>query len=102
MGQSRFPKFLISEYITYPGNNMKSEIKVRVSKKFTLYIPKAIAESVGLEEGGFVKMKVEGRKIVLEPIPDPFDVALRGPKFAKITFEEFERESEETQNELLG
>ena len=102
ISNGRFPKIFISEHISYSGNDMKSEVKVRISKKFTLYIPKAIAESVGLEEGGFVKMKVEGRKIVLEPIPDPFDVALKGPKFAKITFEEFERESEETQNELLG
>lgn len=77
---------------------MKSEIKVRISKKFTLYIPKAIAEAVGLKEGDYVKIRVENSKIVLEPIPDPFDIALRGPKFAKTTFEEFEKESEEMQD----
>lgn len=49
-----------------------------------------------------VKLRVEGSRIVLEPIPDPFDVAIKGPKFAKITFEEFERDSEEMQNELFG
>ncbi len=81
---------------------MKSEIKVRISKKFTLYIPKAIAEAVGLKEGDYVKIRVENSKIVLEPVPDPFDIALRGPKFAKTTFEEFEKESEEMQDELFG
>ena len=78
-----------------------SEVKVRISKKFTLYIPKALAEAVGIKEGSIVKLRVEGSKIVLEPVPDPFDIALRGPKFAKTTFEEFERESEEMQNELF-
>ena len=81
---------------------MKSEVKVRISKKFTLYIPKAIAEAVGLKEGDYVKIRVENSKIVLEPVPDPFDIALRGPKFAKTTFEEFEKESEEMQDELFG
>jgi len=33
---------------------------------------------------------------------DPFNLALKGPKFARTTFEEFERESEELQNELFG
>jgi len=80
---------------------MKSEIKVRISKKFTLYLPKAVVEAVGLKEGDFVKIKVNGSKIILEPVPDPFDLALKGPKFAKITFEEFEKESEEMQSELF-
>jgi len=44
---------------------MKSEIKVRISKKFTLYIPKAIAEAVGLKEGDYVKIRMENSKIVL-------------------------------------
>lgn len=81
---------------------MKSEVKVRVSKKFTLYIPKAIAEAIGIKEGDFVKLRVEDSKIILELVQDIFDLALRGPKFAKTTFEEFERESEEMQNELFG
>ena len=80
---------------------MKSEIKVRISKKFTLYLPKAVVEAVGLKEGDFVKIKVNGSKIILEPVPNPFDLALKGPKFAKITFEEFEKESEEMQSELF-
>lgn len=40
-------------------------------------------------------------KIVIEPIPDPFELALKGSKFAKVKFEDFEKESEEMQNELF-
>jgi len=76
-------------------------IKTRVGKKNTIYIPKAIAEAVGLREGSIVVMTVKGGKIVIEVVPDPFDLALRGPKFAETTFDEFEKESEEMQSELF-
>jgi len=76
-------------------------IKTRVGKKNTIYIPKAIAEAVGLREGSIVVMKVKGGKIVIEVVPDPFDLALRGQKFAETTFDEFEKESEEMQSELF-
>jgi len=76
-------------------------IKTRVGKKNTIYIPKAIAEAVGLREGSVVVMTVKGGKIVIEVVPDPFDLALRGSKFAETTFEEFEKESEEMQDELF-
>jgi len=80
---------------------MVSEVKVRVSRKNTLYIPKAIADAVGIREGSVVKLRVEGTKIIIEPIPDPFELALKALKFAKTTFDEFERESEELQDELF-
>ncbi len=72
-----------------------------MGKKNMLYIPKNIAEAVGLREGVAVKLKVEDNRIIVEVVPDPFELALRGPKFAKISFEEFERESEEIQDEVL-
>jgi AbrB family looped-hinge helix DNA binding protein len=81
---------------------MASEAKVRVSKKNTLYIPKAMAEAIGIGEGGVVKLRVEGSRIIVEAALDPFNLALKGPKFARTTFEEFERESEGLQNELFG
>jgi AbrB family looped-hinge helix DNA binding protein len=42
---------------------------VRVSKKNTIYIPKDIAEKVGVSEGILVEVSVEDGKIVLTPIP---------------------------------
>lgn len=81
---------------------MPPEAKVKVSKKNTLYVPKSIANAVGIKGGDVVKLRVEGSKIVLEVLLDPFDLALTGPKFAKTTFKDFERESEEFQDELFG
>lgn len=93
--------FIFLRKYIFLGFIVISEIKVRLSKKNTLYIPKAIASAAGLREGYFVKLKVEGSRIIIEPILDPFDLALKGSKFAETTFEEFEKESEEMQDELF-
>ncbi len=79
-----------------------SEAKVRITKKFTLYILKSVASAAGLEIGDYVKMRVEDSKIIIERMPDPFELALKGSKFAKIKFDEFERESEEMRDEIFG
>lgn len=76
-------------------------VKTRVGKKNVLYIPKSIAEAVGLREGSVVKLRVKGYRVIMEVVPDPFDLALRYPKFAKVSFEEFEKESEEMQREFF-
>ncbi len=76
-------------------------VKTRVGKKNVLYIPKSIAEAVGLRKGSVVKLRVKGYRVIMEVVPDPFDLALRYPKFAKVSFEEFEKESEEMQREFF-
>ena len=81
---------------------MVLEARVRLSRKNTLYIPQSIARAVGIREGSLLRLRVEGSRIIIEPIPDPFTLALTGSKFARTTFEEFEKESEEIQRELLG
>lgn len=48
-----------------------------------------------------MKIKIENSRIILELVQDLFDLALKGPKFTKTTFEEFERESEEMQAKLF-
>jgi len=72
-----------------------------VGKKNVLYIPKGIAEAVGLKEGTVVRLMVRGNRIIIDVIPDPFELALKYPKFARVSFKEFEKESEEIQHELL-
>jgi len=79
---------------------MSEEIAI-VGKKFTIVIPKKIRIKMNMVEGQKLAVKAEQGRIILEPIPDPFELALKGPKFAKTTFEEFEQESEEMQSELL-
>ena len=76
-------------------------VKTRVGKKNVLYIPKGIAEAVGLKEGTVVRLMVRGNRIIIDVIPDPFELALKYPKFARVSFKEFEKESEEIQHELL-
>lgn len=74
----------------------------KVGKKGAIYIPKRICEQLGISEEDKVLMKIEGDKLVLEFIPDPLSLAAKTRKWAKITVEEFEKESEEEQNKLLG
>ena len=76
-------------------------MKTRVSKKFAIYIPRSIANAVGLREWQEVRLRVEEGRIVLVPVPDPFDLALEGPYFGETTVEEFEKESERWQDENL-
>ena len=56
---------------------------------------------MGLREGPEVRLRVEEGRIVLVPVPDPFDLALEGPYFGETTVEEFEKESERWQDENL-
>ena len=74
----------------------------RVGKKGAIYLPKHIMRTLGVREGDRVLMRVEGDKLVLEFVPDPFSLALKVKKWAKTTVEEFEAESEAEQGELYG
>ncbi|AEA11547.1 transcriptional regulator/antitoxin, MazE [Thermoproteus uzoniensis 768-20] len=68
-----------------------------VSKKNTVYIPKEIADALGIGEGSLLELRVEGGTLVAVPISSPLRLALEGSKFAKTTVDEFEREGEEKQ-----
>lgn len=74
---------------------------VRVSRKNTIYIPKGIAEKVGIGEGSLLEISVDNGRIILTPIPDPLWLALHGPKFAEVSAEDVERTSEEMQGEYM-
>ncbi|MEM0302451.1 MAG: AbrB/MazE/SpoVT family DNA-binding domain-containing protein [Archaeoglobaceae archaeon] len=78
------------------------EARVRVTKKRTIYLPKEITEKLGIEEGSWLRLRVEKGKLVAEIIESPFALGLKGKKFAETTFEEFERESEKFQEEIFG
>ena len=74
----------------------------KVGKKGAIYLPKHIMRTLGVKEGDRVLMRVEGDKLVLEFVPDPFSLALKVKKWAKTTVEEFEAETEAEQGELYG
>ncbi|MBS7612518.1 AbrB/MazE/SpoVT family DNA-binding domain-containing protein [Candidatus Bathyarchaeota archaeon] len=97
---------ILPEYFYFPDFHFILVIGLsqfsKVGKKGAVYIPKRICEQLGIKEDDRVLMRVEGDKLVLEFIPDPFSLAAKVRKWAKTTVEEFERESEEEQNELFS
>ncbi len=81
---------------------MSLEVSARIGKKFALYLPKSVVDLLKIKEGDRVRISVEGRKIVVEVVRDPIDLALHGKKFAKISAEEVERISLEEQSKYEG
>jgi len=77
-------------------------VEVKVGRKRTIVIPKAIAESLGIVEGGKVVLKVEKDKLIIEPIPDAIWLALRGEKIAEISWKEIEEISIAEQEKYVG
>ena len=73
----------------------------KVGRKGAIYLPKRVMRELGIGEGVRVKLVVEGGEVILKPVRDPFELALKAPKFAKTSLEEFEKESEEMQRELF-
>ncbi len=71
------------------------EVKVHRGRRIT--IPKAVADALGIGEGSRLRLRVEGDRIVLEPVRDALWFAIHGPKVAYIGFEELEGESESEQ-----
>ena len=86
--------------LTLPGKSLGSDGKV--AKKLALYPPKKIMLQLGLDEGQRVKYTVEKGKLVVEPVPDPIDLALKSVKWSKTSVKRFEREAELEQEELYG
>ena len=73
---------------------MMSEIRVRVGKKFAIVIPARIRRIIKLKEGDILKVKLEGRKIILEKLSeDPFET------LARIISEPYIEEKEEKKAE---
>ena len=83
------------------GMVMSQTMLVRVGRRRTLVIPKAVAEALGIREGSLLELRVEGSRIVLEPVPDAVEISLHGRKIARATLEELESESVERQREYI-
>ena len=80
---------------------MSLTVKARIGKKRVLVIPKAIAESLSLDEGSIVRITAAGDKIIIEPLRDAVWLSLHGEKIARITLKELEEESFEQQRKYL-
>jgi antitoxin MazE len=77
-------------------------VEVRVGRKRTIVIPKAVAEALGIEEGSRVILEVEGDHAILRPVPDAVTLSLKGRKIARVTLEELEATSLEEQEKRMG
>lgn len=77
-----------------------NQITLRVGKKGAIYIPKKILSDLNIKEGDPVIVKIYENKLVLEIIPDPLTLAIKTKKWAKITVEDFEKDSEAMQKEM--
>ncbi len=76
--------------------------EVKVGKKRTIVLPKAVVEELGIVEGSKLKLEVHGETIILKPIRDAIYLALHGEKYAEVTLEELERESIRQQGMYIG
>lgn len=80
---------------------MSLSLEVRVGKRRTIVIPKRVAEALGIDEGSILELRVEEGRIVLEPVPDAVELALRGEKIARTSLKELEEESIEQQRRYI-
>jgi AbrB family looped-hinge helix DNA binding protein len=61
-----------------------------IGKRFTLTIPKSIREDINLQEGQRVLIRIEGGKIIIEPLPMDPEAVLK-----EIVKESYKEESDE-------
>ncbi len=80
---------------------MKYRAIIRVARKGAIYLPRKIMRELGIGEDDYLIVRVKDDKIILELLPDPFLLAVKGSKWAKTTVEEFEEESLREQEEYV-
>ncbi len=81
---------------------MSHTLEVRVGKRRTLVIPKAVADMLGIREGSRLELRIEEGRIVLEKVPDAVELSLQGEKIVRVSLEELEAESIEHQKRYIG
>jgi bifunctional DNA-binding transcriptional regulator/antitoxin component of YhaV-PrlF toxin-antitoxin module len=74
----------------------------KVARKFALYPPKTLINQLGLKEGQRVRYEIQDGRLVVEPLPDPIEVALRSKKWMKARARDIELASEREQVELYA
>jgi antitoxin MazE len=81
---------------------MSLTIELRVGKKRTIVIPKAIAEALNIDESSRLLAEVKDGYLVLKPLPDAITLSLKGNKIAKVTLKELEAVSIEEEKKRIG
>lgn len=73
-------------------------MKVKVGKKYAIYLPKSIVEELDIREGDYILLTVRRGEILLKPIKRAVPIK----PWATITFEEVEEVGEELSKRILG
>ncbi len=48
---------------------------IKIGRRYTIVIPKKVREKLGLKEGAKLLLRVEGRSLIIEPLPEePFKI----------------------------
>jgi len=74
-----------------------SEIVVKVGRKGEIYFPSKFRKMIDLKPGDKVRLRIEGKKIIIEKEKDIED--LLGDYVLEISVDEAEKISEDTQRE---
>ncbi|RLG75589.1 MAG: AbrB/MazE/SpoVT family DNA-binding domain-containing protein [Thermoprotei archaeon] len=73
----------------------------RVGKRYVLYPPKELLEAIGVKEGDLILYRIEDGRLVVEPVINPFEYALKVKKWAKTSLKEIEEFSSKMQAEII-
>lgn len=78
---------------------MATQSEGEVGSKEELYPPKSVRKALGLRPGMKVRFKVEGHRLVVEPLPTARELVEMGTE-ASTTLEEFRSERRELSRRL--
>jgi len=76
-------------------------MNVRVGKKRTIVIPKAVAEALDINEGSKLVLELKEDYIILRPIPDAVTLSMKGRKISRVSIDELEAVSLEEQKKYI-
>ena len=76
---------------------MSPVFRVKVGKKYAIYLPRKVVEELQLREGENLVLSVEGEALVLRRPRSFFEASLKAPKKVKLQPEEVEELSFEAQ-----
>ncbi len=76
-------------------------MKTKITSKGQVVIPKDIREKLGLNPGTILNVKVEGKKIILEPASEPPEIFVELGERSEEILKELREESEERIKRLL-
>lgn len=76
-------------------------IKVRVGKKYAIYLPKVAVEKLELKEGDILVVILKGDSLILRKAVDFYETSFKVKKKIRLRPEEIEQASFDAQKEIF-